>query len=55
MSDKDRISLFGYEDNPFTCIYTATGQYGDKGAHVSGNRTLWDNPNLYGFMQVPNE
>ena len=52
MSDEDRIKYFGTTD-PQTCIYTATSQYEDAGAKVSGNKTFRQNPAAYGFEEVP--
>lgn len=52
MSDEERIRRFGTAD-PETCIYTATSQYNDKGALVSGNVTFRNKPSRYGFTQIP--
>lgn len=52
MSNEERIRRFGTSD-PFTCIYTATSQFNDKDALVSGNIAFRRNPSKYGFYQVP--
>lgn len=52
MSDADRIKYFGTSDVQ-TCIYTATNQYNDNGAKVSGNVTFRKNPESYGFTGIP--
>lgn len=52
MSDADRIKYFGTTD-PQTCIYTATSQFNDSGALVSGNKTFRKNPSAYGFKEIP--
>jgi len=51
MSDKTRISLFGTEDNPQTCINTATSMYGPY-SRVSGNQTFAEDPSKYGFIPI---
>ena len=52
MSDKERIRRFGTADVQ-TCIYTATSQYRDENARVSGNKTFRENPEKFGFYEVP--
>lgn len=53
MPDKALYTVFGKEKNPFTCIYSVTTKYGDKGAIVPGNITFAGNPTNYGFKQIP--
>ena len=52
MSDEERIKYFGTAD-PETCIYTATSQFNDRGAKVSGNKTFRRNPDRFGFEEIP--
>ena len=51
-SDDARIKLAGKDENPLTCIFTTTSQYGDEGAKVPGNITFRDNPEQYGFEPI---
>ena len=52
MSNEERIRLFGTADVE-TCLYTATSQYGDKGAKAWSNKALKANPESFGFVPVP--
>lgn len=51
IDDNDAMFLFGTDSDPFTCIYTASSQYGKEHA-VPGNRTLYSDPERYGFQYV---
>ena len=54
MPDSERINRYGVLTDPQTCIYTATGMYCNPDNQVSGNKTFAENPQKYGFIEVPN-
>lgn len=44
------INIFGYEKDPATCTFTATGAYDDPGAQVTGSRNIL---NTGAYTEVP--